>query len=142
LFCYRYDPLDNALSNVAGCAAVAVALFPTSDEHPSTAGRVVSVVHAVAAATLLLIFAWFCFGLFTRTDPVTPRTARKLTRDRIYRLCGTAIVIAVVLGVLTETPLVTHGFREAVHPLLWCEWVAVAAFGTAWMVKGRTLVRD
>lgn len=142
LFCYRYDWLDNVLSNLAGCAAVAVALLPTAPEHPSTTGRVVGVLHAIAAASLLLIFAWFCFGLFTRSDPVAGETARKPMRNRIYRTCGTVILIAVALGLVTETPLVSDGFRDAVHPLLWCEWAAVAAFGTAWLIKGRTLVAD
>jgi hypothetical protein len=142
LFCYRYDALDNVLSNIAGVCAVGVALFPTASEHPSPTGQVVSVLHAISAATLLLIFAWFCFGLFTRADPVVGQTARKTARNRIYRICGTIIVIAVALAVVGESPLVHEGFRDAVHPLLWCEWAAVAAFGAAWLIKGRTLVAD
>jgi hypothetical protein len=142
LFCYRYDRLDNVLSNVAGCCAIAVALLPTAPDDPSPAGRVVGVLHAIAAAALLLIFAWFCFGLFTRADPVVAPTVHKVARNRIYRICGTAILVAVLLGLISLTPVVSDRFRDTVHPLLWCEWVAVSAFGIAWLIKGRTLVTD
>ncbi len=142
MFCYRYDAIDNVLSSIAGLCAVAVALFPTSTLHPSHAGRIVGIVHLVAAALLFLLFAWFCLFLFTRPDPVVGATRRKNARNRVYRVCGIVIVLAVGLGALLDSHLTSQSFRDNANPLLWCEWAAIAAFGTAWLIKGRTLLKD
>ena len=144
LFCYKYDLIDDILSNIAGVCAIVVALFPTATEHPSRTGRVVGIVHLSAAVALFALFAWFCLFLFTRTDPVVvgPKTANKNSRNRVYRLCGGVIVVAVILGALTDSPLVSQAFQDSVHPLLWCEWAAIVAFGAAWLVKGKTLLKD
>jgi hypothetical protein len=144
LFCYKYDRVDNVLSNIAGACAVAVALFPTTNEHPSTAGRIVGGIHLAAAALLFLLLAYFCLFLFTRSDPpaVAPQNRRKIARNRVYRICGVIIVAAVVVGGLLDSDLTSHAFRDHVNPLLWCEWAAITAFGAAWLIKGRTLLKD
>ncbi len=144
LFCYKYDRIDNVLSNIAGVCAVAVALFPTASAHPSRTGRIVGGVHELAAALLLLLLAYFCLFLFTRTDPgvVGPQTPRKRDRNRVYRVCGVIIVLAVLLGGLLDSGLTPHSFREHANPLLWAEWAAITAFGAAWLIKGRTLLKD
>jgi hypothetical protein len=144
LFCYKYDRLDNVLSNIAGACAIAVALFPTAGEHPSRTGRIVGGVHVAAAVLFFLLLAYFCLFLFTRSDPpaVAPRGRRKTARNRVYRVCGVIILAAVVVGWTLDSKLTPQAFREQVNPLLWCEWAAITAFGAAWLIKGRTLLRD
>ena len=140
LFCYRYDRHDDRVSNLAGVAAVGVALFPT---RPSVAASVEQVwigrAHLSFAAVFFGCLAWFCLVLFPR-DGGAP-TARKATRNVVYRACGTAIVVALVLAVLSGL-LVSPGTAESLHLLFWLESVAILAFGVSWFVKGETVLRD
>ncbi|MEV0809575.1 DUF998 domain-containing protein [Micromonospora sp. NPDC050200] len=145
LVCYRYRPLDDALSSVAGVLAVVVALFPTAsgagDGPVSGTDVLVGRVHQVCAAALFLLLAGFCLFLFTRTDPaVVPVTPEKLVRNRVYRVCGAVIVVAVALA--PASTLLPDAVRETVKPVFWCETVAVLAFGIAWLVKGEAIIRD
>jgi hypothetical protein len=142
LISYRYEWLDNILTNVAGVLAIAVALCPTTNEHPSPAGKVVGYLHFTFATILFLLLASFCFVIFTRTDPTQPATRRKAQRNVLYRVCGTVIVVAVVFAGLSQTPLFSDAFRIHGNPLLWSESVAVFAFGLSWLIKGKTFLKD
>jgi hypothetical protein len=145
LVCYRYRPLDDVLSSVAGALSVTVALFPTAagarDDPVSASDVLVGRVHQVCAAALFLLLAGFCLFLFTRTDPAAgPVTPEKLVRNRVYRICGAIIVVAVALA--PASTLLPGTVQEAVKPVFWCETVAVLAFGVAWLVKGEAIIRD
>ncbi|SCE81452.1 hypothetical protein GA0074695_1328 [Micromonospora viridifaciens] len=141
LVAYRYRRPDDALGTVAGVLAVAVALFPTtmgaSAGATSHSDRMVGVVHQVAAAALFVLLATFCLVLFTRPDRAgvpPPRSA-----VRFYRVCGGLILAAIALA-LVSTQLPTD-VRDTLKPVLWCETVAVFAFGAAWVAKSDALFR-
>jgi hypothetical protein len=68
-------------------------------------------------------------------------TGRKRLRNKIYRGCGIAITAGVVIAALLQW-LTSNAFRDAWHPVFWCEAVAVIAFGIAWLIKGETLFAD
>lgn len=140
LICYRYDMLSDILSNIAGVAAIGVALFPTDPEHATHKQVVIGYIHAGCAAALFLLLAIFCFVLFPRKDPVSPGE-RKTSRNRVYRVCGVLIVLALLVLVVSATPLVKESFIDESHLRFWCEAVAIFAFGTSWLIKGETLLR-
>lgn len=140
LFCYRYEQPDDRLGNLAGVAAIGVALFPTRPEGTaSTAQTVVGWLHLTFAVAFFASLAWFCLVLFTRDDGA--RTTRKSVRNMVYRTCG--IVILTCLALAALNPLVVpDGLARALHPLFWLESAAIVAFGVAWFVKGDTVLRD
>jgi hypothetical protein len=141
LISYRYRWPDDLLGTVAGGLAILVALFPTTVGAPAhTVGpgdRIVGVVHQVAAAALFVLLAVFCLVLFTRPDRVGVPPRRSAVR--FYRICGGVILLAIVLA-LAGSQLPAE-VRHTLKPVLWCETLAVFAFGAAWVAKSDALFR-
>jgi hypothetical protein len=75
------------------------------------------------------------FPLRGRPDPRSPAEKRQ---DVIFRVCGTAIVLCVVLAALSN--LLPSSVSNDVPVLFILEALAVFAFGVSWFTKGRTLV--
>jgi hypothetical protein len=104
-------------------------------------------LHAIAALILFSVLAWFALVVFTREDPERDRTKDgtltdvKRTRNQIYRICGWTIVVmvlAVVARIAYEAITgQTLDWWDPNRLTLWCEAVALYAFGISWMVKGR-----
>ena len=146
LFAYRgYDNWDNinwdnVLTNSAGIFAIGVALFPTAPVNPSAQGRDIGYVHLACAGLLFTVLAVIALWQFTKTEPHGERTAQKKKRDLVYRACGIAIAVCLVLVPIES--LVIGEPIQRFHPLLWLEAVAVVAFGIAWLVKGQAVLKD
>ncbi len=137
LFAYQGDDeRDWWAAKVASFAALGVALCPV-DGSPVVQG-----FHFASAAVLFGAFAYFALCLFTRTHlDGRPMTPEKQRRNRLYRVCGWTIVVCVVtIGVLKLTGLEANLERWA--PVFFLEFVALLAFGLAWLVKGETLWKD
>jgi hypothetical protein len=136
LIFYRYSRWDDVLGTIAGLAAIAVALFPTSpgatDLVASAATSQSGKIHAVAATVLFLSLAAFCFFLFPRSKKV---------RNAIYYVSGTLIVLGLGLALLGSR-ILPDDIEAAVRPLFWGETVAILAFGVAWFTKSNTLMPD
>jgi hypothetical protein len=134
LFTYRgYDRRDNIAGNLACLFALGVALFPNSGSSLE------QVVHFASASALFLVLAYFSLFLFTKSagNP----TAKKLVRNRVYKLCGVIMLVCIALiGLyywrLTDTPV------ASAKPVFWLESLALWAFGFSWAVKGETLWKD
>jgi hypothetical protein len=140
LLSYRFGKADDLLGDVAGIAAIGLALFPTAPEGSGTGWvRVVGVVHLVFAAVFFIALAIFSLLLFTRTDG--DMTPRKLVRNVVYRVCGWVIVACLVLAVVIDL-VVGDAVKAEYRPLFWLETVAVLAFGVSWLVKGEALLGD
>jgi len=140
LLSYRgYDSIDDIAGNVAGVAAIGVALFPTAPENPSSTASVIGVLHLVFASIFFLTIAFFAIVLFRRTSEMGP-TERKLQRNRLYLTAG-IVIIACLLAIA-----VVHQFFDAatagLHPELWLESIAVMSFGLAWLTKGEAILGD
>ena len=141
LICYRYQRIDDIITNIAGALAIAVALCPTTPPDATTLAKVAGYFHDAFAACFLVSMALMCLLLFTRSDlPPAQRTQAKNTRDLIYRICG--ILILAFTALALPSALAPTSFIATVHPLFWCEAIATFAFGFAWWVKGQTLWRD
>lgn len=143
LSCRGYDIRDAVAGRLACVFAVGVALFPTSPcpSSPPEAAFI-SKVHWSCAALLFATLAYFCLGLFTETDPSKPRTQRKQARDVVYRVCGCAIILCiVVIGMIKLLPNVGDALQP-LSPVFWLESAAVIAFGIAWLTKGEAILKD
>lgn len=134
LFTYRgFDRQDEIAGNLACVFALGVALFPNSGT------AVESTIHFSSATALFLVLAYFSLALFTKTGGKP--TPRKLVRNRIYRVCGVAMLLCIALiGLCHWTPL--GAAIDAYHPVFWLESMALWAFGISWFVKGETLWKD
>ena len=137
---------DNAASNIAGFAAILVALFPTTDAASATAkcladSNLIGMVHLAAAVVFFGAIACISYFKFTRSVSDT-LTAQKIARNRIYRICGLTIVAAIVA-------IAVHSFWSDLclalvdlRPVFFLEAIAVIAFGVAWLTKGEVIYGD
>jgi hypothetical protein len=161
---YRKDDKKNDIiaAFLAGIFAIGVVLFPTAPANPTRIDSMISIVHVVCAAFFFLTLAYISLFLFTKTHPdntlkpgkplgylsllMVTRTRRPLERRKkwrnvIYRFCGYAIIVCIVLLGLVAIPSLKNPV-EHLHPVFWLESVAVVAFGFSWLVKGETLLKD
>jgi len=121
---------EDVISDVAGAAAICVALFPTTPPPPvSSTQHVVATVHAVSACVFFGMLALFCLVRFPRADDAG---ARPKWHNIVYYAAGNVIVACLLLvAVSSRIP-----GSEAIHPMLILETTAIFAFGLAWFVKG------
>jgi hypothetical protein len=143
LFCYRYKPSDFWVSNVAGLAAITVALCPTTPMCPNNPtvpycvgatratghAQLAGTIHLIAAGLLFLLLAYFCIFRFGHEY--------ESKRKALYRGCGYVIIAVVALIVVTSnTSWLNSTFLAATDSLFWYESIAIFAFGLAWLVEG------
>ena len=150
-------PVDLVVSMVAGIAALLVAFFPTDNLAPTCCditkryavtyiedSKARTLFHYISAGVFLGCLAYMSIFLFTRSDkPPHLRGAEKILRNRIYRVCGVVMVLAMAVmffgGFLEWIP--EDQYREGEFTF-WMETLAVEAFGFSWLVKGNALFRD
>ena len=149
-------PIDFYISLFAGFFALLIILFPTNnltDVCCDTTKRYAITIlpksdfrihfHYIAAGLFFLCLSFMSIFLFTKSDkPVTERGSKKIIRNRIYRTCGVLILLAISIlfaGSFKIIPL--EYFKE--YPLtFWMETLSIESFGIAWLIKGRTFVKD
>ncbi len=148
LTCYRTQAVrDNVVAIVAGVAAIGIGLFPM---EPTFAPEILRKYPDVVANCYLntgirgyhFIFVTVFFSLsfylvYFRFDALTPAnpTTQKVRRNRVYKVCGVAMLVAfVVIGLLAA--------MNKGGSIFWPETVAVIAFASAWLVKGQTILKD
>jgi len=88
-----------------------------------------------------LIF--FSLFLFTKTKPLGTPTRRKLQRNLVYRVCGIAMAVCILLmTIYTFLPESATASMKVYNPLFWLETIAILAFGISWIVKGEAILKD
>jgi uncharacterized membrane protein len=144
LACSRgYDLNDEITGYLAGAFTLGVALFPPVTPHARYTAMDVNIgfVHTGFAALMFLALAYFCLFLFRKSSPAVTLTRRKRHRNQIYAACGLTIVVCMILMVAVTLT----AWAESLRPsglLFWCEALALAAFGVAWLTKGEGFLRD
>lgn len=148
---------DRNVARVAALGALGVALAPVAEsvafrapeaapvttDQPITCTltqcvlgeQAAGLIHTVSAAMFFGALAVFCLVLFVKGGT---ETAEKRARQRIYRICGWTIVVALIL----MAALILTGLDDrlaALRPIFWLEVIATCAFATSWAVKGQTL---
>ena len=148
LACYRTPRLlDNIVATVAGLAAIGAALFPMdptyaaellarypdlgTQAHYSNHGILgYHLMFAITFAALSFYLVFFRFGAGTPPDNL-----QAFRRKVVYKICG-----AVML--LSFAAIAWMGLALEGQSVFWPETCAVAAFGVAWLVIGRTVLKD
>jgi hypothetical protein len=148
LISYRgYDKIDNIASNLAGVFAMIVAFFATTNlNEVECSVRFLSnsswreLTHYIAAALFFITLAFMSYFLFTKSRG--PKTDEKVLRNKIYRSCGIIIIASILMILMFKKISWLNIHLAAYKPVFWLEWIALAAFGTSWLVKGKFLFDD
>jgi len=138
-----YGAVDNIAGDLGCTFALGVSLFPTAPEvNPSAAARLIGNFHFAFAALFFLTLIFFSLYLFTKTDkPVM--SARKVQRNRVYRVCGYVMLTSLLLIALDHfLPAAVTAPLQPLDPIFWLETLAIVAFGVSWLTKGEAILRD
>lgn len=121
------------LSKLAAVAALGVALFPCGcGTHP----EFIPHVHAISAATMFLILAYFCYMFFRRAKDKGHPQAK--ARAGIYAACGIAILLAILA--LAIDNLFPQSLSAHIPRLrFYGEATGLVAFGISWLTASRVL---
>lgn len=133
---------DELLTNLAGFMAIGVALIPVNPENAHL--KVYTLLpfnyewlgwlHYGFAAMLFGVFALLAINVFTigqKSNEEIPVST--LNENHIYRFCGFAIIILMLLVPVSEN------LRLFRYSTLILESLALFLFGLAWLIKGRAL---
>ena len=148
LITYRgYDRNDNVTSSLAAFFLLCLVLFPTHQNHDLTCAKVFLKentlrvgIHYTAAGLFFLTVSYMIYFQFTKVNTII--TSQKLIRNKIFRFCAKLILASIVLvGIILSIPFLNH-LLKPYKPIFWLEWVALLAFGFAWLVKGKMFFND
>lgn len=129
-----HTPTQKVASKIASIAAIVVAIVPTT--KLTCEMNLSSIIHAVAAALLFSILAYFCFGPF-RTK-LKDAKGKRAGRRRIYFACGCIMVACIVVAAIA-TLTMDCKVLEMKRIIYWAEAIALTAFGVAWIVAGKVI---
>ncbi|MBD3414980.1 MAG: DUF998 domain-containing protein [Candidatus Aminicenantes bacterium] len=137
-----YERSDDLAGDLGFVFALGVALFPTTPKGAS-GSDVIGIIHMAFTVLFFLTLMYFSLILFTKTDPEKSPTQRKLQRNTVYKVCGIAMGICVLLiAVYVLLPENLAAVFKPLKPVFWLEAIAILAFGISWLVKGETLLKD
>ena len=147
LFCYRgYDWVENWTANLAGLAALGIALCPLdANSDPLDQRSVQGYLHTISGGTFFLTLAFFSLYHFpshkAEKQEVAPHGAY---RNFVYRASGVVILLSMAAmgAYLVLIPEGTKRLLNHYDFLFWGEWVGVWAFASAWLTKGRAFFAD
>ncbi len=142
-----YSFIDLLVSTAIGIAGLGVAIFPCYNELVTERVGIFQLysvnsnyIHLSCAVIFFVLLAINSIFLFTRTSQVKV-TLQKITRNKIYVVCGIVILIC-VLGLLLSYFMLTPEQRFETKIFLIIESIALLAFGISWLIKGETLFTD
>ncbi len=145
LLSYRgHERRDDLAGDFACLFALGVAFFPTAPDGPvPETALTVDYFHLFFATAFFITLIYFSLRLFTKTNPATEPTRRKLRRNQVYRACGVTMITCILLIMLFKiAPASLSGALEHIMPVYWLEAVAIAAFGLSWLTKGRVILNN
>jgi len=141
LCCRGFDRKDEVAGMLSALCALGVALFPTTPATPSAFQREVGRAHYAFAALLFLTLAYFCLVLFKMTAANRILTRKKLQRNNVYTVCGYVILGSLLAIAATKIFELKYSI-VGLGPVFCFESTSLLAFGTAWLTKGETFLKD
>ena len=143
-----YNLTDLIISTIIGITGLGVAIFPCLSECCETPRVGIfqllqstsNYIHLSCAILFFVLLAINSIFLFTRTG-VVDVTPRKITRNKIYIVCGVVILVC-VLGLILSYFILSPKQRFDSKIFLILESIALLAFGISWLIKGETLFAD
>ena len=144
LFSYRgHERKDDIAGDLAAIFAIGVALVPVTPRGSVDSFDIIlGYLHVLLALSYFIILIYFCLVLFKKSAPNVTPTPQKLLRNRVYTLCGYAIIVSIVLMAIAFVLVRTQPALREIKPILWLEVVAICAFGISWFVKGEGMIKD
>jgi len=150
------DSVDFYVSTLAGATALLVVFFPTENLvdiccDPSKKYAVTHFaennfresLHLISAAIFIGSLACMALFLFTKSNiPVGQRGRPKIVRNRIYRVCGSLIIISLLIMFLGIREIIPSEIYKGNNLTFWFETLAIESFGFSWLVKGGALFKD
>ena len=151
-----YEFIDFVISTLAGLFALLVVLLPTGNLadvccDPAREYAVVYIngnelrenFHLISAAIFILLLAFMSIFIFTKSKyPIHKREKQKITRNRIYRVCGVLILISLLIMLAGFNNIIPRDIYLDNKLTFWMETLAVESFGVSWLIKGGILFRD
>ncbi|MDR0474564.1 MAG: hypothetical protein LBH43_12940 [Treponema sp.] len=137
----EYGKWDFAVNFAAGFFALLIAFFPCYTTLVSFAGliplpiKVCSAIHNSSAALFFLLLAIDLLFFFTKNSGLMTKEKRR--RNVIYRICGTGILVFMVIQAYTSFIVNLDGPYTMVNEALMLIFNGVGRF-----VKGETISRD
>jgi hypothetical protein len=131
------DRLEDLLTNLAGTNAIVVALVPVGrGDRLSDVMSGWGLLHVLAGFLMFTTLATIQYFIFPKTEKVTQTKPENVT----FRLSGIVIGISLIsifaYGFFYSKELTeTGGFQV----IFWLETLAVWAFGTGWLAKGKVM---
>lgn len=132
-----YTRADAICSKGAGVFALCIALLPTSATDDKT--DLISKAHYITSGIFFAFLAYMSIFLFTKSGGTM--TPQKRKRNRVYRVCGIVMAVAVI-GIPIDGIPAVHALVGAYKPTLILEIIALTSFGISWMVKGEFILQD
>lgn len=152
MFAYRgYDKKDRIAGKIAFFAAIGAAYFPTTTinylQACETNVQIFTlrvVIHYISAITFFLVLIYFSLFLFTRTtnNDKNNYTKQKKQRNLVYKFCGYIILGSLILLIIYTIFKCQLPILHKYHIIFWLESIALFAFGTSWLVKGKFILDD
>jgi hypothetical protein len=144
--CYRNEQVA---TNIASVLAVGTALFPTNSDHLVDGCEIITrpdsaisnTFHYLFAASFFITLAYISIAAFPKLDPGKSFTKQKSQRNQIYRACGWIMLTSLALILALQIRAIKN-VTEQYRPEFWLESITLWAFGIAWFVKGRTVLKD
>lgn len=149
------EPVDFYVSTAAGLFALLLILFPTDNisNHIPDKDNIWSVTilniseprsrfHYLCAAIFLSCLAYMSFFLFTKSDKLPgKRSKEKRRRNRIFRVCGVTMVLAILVIFANFLKFIPDGLFTTYHLTFWMEAIAVECFGISWLIKAEVILK-
>lgn len=132
-----YTKEDAICSKLGGLFALCIALLPTSATDDKT--DMISKAHYITSGIFFAILAYMSIFLFTKTSG--DMTPEKRKRNKVYRVCGIVMAIAVI-GIPIDGIPAVHELVGAYKPTLILEIIALVSFGISWLTKGEFILED
>jgi len=150
------EPIDFVISLLAGIFILCVVCFPTGnitdiccDTNKKYSVTLIQpsdtreIFHYISAGIFLACLSFMSIFLFTKSDKSPKeRGSKKGIRNRIYRVCGAIMVIAILIIFAGFLKIIPEQFYNKYHFTFWMETLAVESFGFSWLIKGETLFQD
>lgn len=133
-----YDWRDEAAGVLSAVSAFGLAFCPTwAPGGGDRLARLLSEAHHVFAELFFTTLAVMCLFLFRTTAANRTMTRAKRRRNAAYLVCGIVMVVCGVVDFICQhmRPIPQWG---PVGSIFCCEFVALEAFGIAWLVKGKS----
>jgi magnesium-transporting ATPase (P-type) len=152
MFCYKGHKLragekglsDSAMANLAGIFALGVVVFPTASTYCITDNMRIFLssdktgyIHFSFACLFFITLAIMSMVNFRRTEK--REEFGKLKNHKTYLACGIVMLACLALIAVYSIWIqkMQIGWLDKTHPVFCLEAIALIAFGTSWLIKGR-----